>query len=141
VIDAIAARPLWVDAVEKGLSVSTNSDSVFPTRRHRRRNMMGQQDRDQGNLFYELRLDDLVPKSHLLRRLNVFVTVVLADVHEHLKGYYSDIGRPSIDPELMIRMLIVGYCYGTRSERKLCEDLVMHFGFRWFCRLDGFADL
>ena len=98
--------------------------------------MMGRQDRDQGNLFYELRLDDLVPKDHLLRRLNVFVTAVLADVHEHLKGYYSDIGRPSIDPELMIRMLIVGYCYGIRSERKLCEDLVMHFGFRWFCRLD-----
>jgi transposase len=99
--------------------------------------MMGRQDRDQGNLFYELRLDDLVPKNHLLRRLNVFVTTVLADVHEHLRTYYSDIGRPSVDPELMIRMLIVGYCYGVRSERKLCEDLVMHFGFRWFCRLDA----
>ena len=99
--------------------------------------MMGQQDRDQGNLFYELRLDDLVPKNYLLRRLDVFVTTVLADVHEHLRGYYSEIGRPSIDPELMIRMLIVGYCYGIRSERKLCEDLVMHFGFRWFCRLDA----
>ncbi len=62
-------------------------------------------------------LDDRVPKNHLLRRINVFVTAVLADVHEQLNPYYSEIGRPSVDPELMIRMLIVGYCYGLRSER------------------------
>ena len=57
----------------------------------------------------------VIPKNHLLRRINVFVTAALADVHEQLDPYYSEIGRPSVDPELMIRMLIVGYCYGLRS--------------------------
>jgi transposase len=61
---------------------------------------------------------------------------VLADMHEQLKPYYSEIGRPSVDPELMIRMLIVGYCYGLRSERKLCEEVTLHLAYRWFCRLD-----
>ena len=74
--------------------------------------MMGRQDRDQGQLFYEFSLEEVVPKDHLLRRMNVFVAGVLADVHQHLKPFYSDIGRPSVDPELMIRMLIVGYCHG-----------------------------
>src|SRR3954447_22231597 len=98
--------------------------------------MMGRQIGDQARLFYEFRLDDRVPKSHLLRRINVFVTAVLADMHEQLKPYYSEIGRPSVDPELMIRMLIVGYCYGLRSERKLCEEVMLHLAYRWFCRLD-----
>ena len=98
--------------------------------------MMGRQIGDQASLFYEFRLDDLVPKIHLLRRMNVFVTAVLADMHEQLKPYYSEIGRPSVDPELMIRMLIVGYCYGLRSERKLCEEVTLHLAYRWFCRLD-----
>lgn len=70
--------------------------------------MMGRQDRDQGQLFYEFNLDEVIPKEHLLRRMNVFVTGVLADLHQQLKPFYSDIGRPSVDPELMIRMLIVG---------------------------------
>ena len=70
--------------------------------------MMGRQDRDQGQLFYEFNLDEMVPTEHLLRRMNVFVTGVLSDVHQQLKPFYSDIGRPSVDPELMIRMLIVG---------------------------------
>src|SRR5215203_4764015 len=98
--------------------------------------MMGRQIGDQASLFYEFRLDDLVPKSHLLRRINVFVTAVLADMHEQLKPYYSEIGRPSVDPELMMRMLIIGYCYGLRSERKLCEEVTLHLAYRWFCRLD-----
>src|SRR6058998_1488101 len=98
--------------------------------------MMGRQIGDQASLFYEFRLDDRVPKSHLLRRINVLVTAVLADMHEQLKPYYSEIGRPSVDPELMIRMLIVGYCYGLRSERKLCEEVMLHLAYRWFCRLD-----
>jgi transposase len=98
--------------------------------------MMGRQIGDQASLFYEFRLDDRVPKSHLLRRINVLVTAVLADMHEQLKPYYSEIGRPSVDPELMIRMLIVGYCYGLRSERKLCEEVTLHLAYRWFCRLD-----
>ena len=61
---------------------------------------------------------------------------MLADVHQHLRPFYSDIGRPSIDPELMIRMLIVGYCYGIRHERRLCEEVKLHLGYRWFCKLD-----
>ena len=64
------------------------------------------------------------------------MTRVLADLHEKLKPFYSDIGRPSIDPELMMRMLIVGYCYGIRSERRLCEEVELHLAYRWFCRLD-----
>jgi hypothetical protein len=68
--------------------------------------------------------------------MNVFVTGVLADVHQYLKPFYSDIGRPSVDPELMIRMLIVGYCYGIRHERRLCEEVKLHLAYRWFCKLD-----
>jgi len=98
--------------------------------------MMGRQDRDQGRLFYDFNLDDVVPRHHLLRRMNVFVTAALADLHEQLKPFYSEIGRPSVDPELMIRMLIVGYCYGIRHERRLCEELKLHLAYRWFCRLD-----
>src|SRR5215831_3600795 len=81
--------------------------------------MMGRRGGDQASLFYEFRLDDHVPKNHLLRCINAFVTAALADVHEQLDRYYSEIGRPSVHPELMIRMLIIGYCYGLRSERKL----------------------
>jgi Transposase domain (DUF772) len=97
---------------------------------------MGRQDRDQGRLFYEFNLDDVIPRDHLLRRMNVFVSAALDDLHQQLRAYYSDIGRPSVDPELMIRMLIVGYCYGIRHERRLCEEVKLHLGFRWFCKLD-----
>jgi transposase len=98
--------------------------------------MMGRQRGDQGRLFYEFRLEDRIPENHLLRRMNVFVTVALADLHKELEPHYSDIGRPSIDPELMIRMLIVGYCYGIRSERKLTQEVELHLAYRWFCKLD-----
>src|SRR5215470_17064053 len=98
--------------------------------------MMGRQRRDQGRLFYEFRLEDRIPENHLLRRMNVLVTVALADLHKELEPHYSDIGRPSIDPELMIRMLMVGYCYGIRSERKLCQEVELHLAYRWFCNLD-----
>ena len=98
--------------------------------------MMGRRRRDQGKLFYEFRLEDRIPEHHLLRRMNVFVAVALANLHEELKPYYSDIGRPSVDPELMIGMLIIGYCYGIRSERRLVQEVDLHLGFRWFCKLD-----
>jgi transposase len=98
--------------------------------------MMGRQDRDQGQLFYEFSLDEMIPTDHLLRRINAFVTAVLADLHEQLGGFYSEIGRPSIDPELMIRMLLVGYCYGIRHERRLCQEVALHLAYRWFCKLD-----
>jgi transposase len=98
--------------------------------------MMGRQDRDQGQLFYEFSLDEMIPTDHLLRRINVFATAVLADLHHRLKGFYSEIGRPSVDPELMIRMLLVGYCYGIRHERRLCQEVALHLAYRWFCKLD-----
>ena len=89
--------------------------------------MMGRQDRDQGQLFYEFSLDEMIPADHLLRRINVFATAVLADLHDQLKTFYSDIGRPSVDPELMIRMLLVGYCYDIRHERRRAK--------KWRCTL------
>src|SRR6266436_158561 len=98
--------------------------------------MMGRQGGDQSQLFYLFNLERRIPACHLLRRLNPEVTRVVADLHETLAPFYSDIGRPSIDPELMIRMLIVGSCYGIRSERRLCEEVEMHLAYRWFCRLD-----
>jgi transposase len=98
--------------------------------------MMGRRRGDQRRLFYEFHLDDRIPKNHLLRRIDVIVAAALADLHKELEPHYSDIGRPSVDPELMIRMLIVGYCYGIRSERRLCEEIELHLAYRWFCRLD-----
>jgi transposase len=98
---------------------------------------MGRQTVDQSQLFYLFNLEEQIPADHLLRRLNPIVTRVLVDLREKLAPFYSDIGRPSIDPELMIRMLIVGYCYGIRFERKLCEEVKLHLGYRWFCRLES----
>jgi transposase len=98
--------------------------------------MMGRQTGDQKQLFYLFNLEDRIPSNHLLRGINPIVTGVLADLREKLEPFYSEIGRPSVDPEFMIRMLIVGYCYGIRSERRLCEEIQLHLGYRWFCRLD-----
>lgn len=98
--------------------------------------MMSRRSGDQPSFIYQFRLDERVPKDHLLRRIDRFVTPALADMHERLQPYYSEIGRPSIDPELMIRMLIVGYCYGVRSERRLTQEVELHLAYRWFCRLD-----
>jgi transposase len=98
--------------------------------------MMGRQTGDQSQLFYLFNLEERIPVSHLLRRINPVVTQVLAGLREKLEPFYSEFGRPSIDPELMIRMLIVGYCYGIRFERKLCEEVELHLAYRWFCRLD-----
>jgi transposase len=98
--------------------------------------MMGRQTVDQSQLFYLFNLEKRIPARHLLRRINPTVTRILAEFREKLEPFYSEIGRPSIDPELMIRMLIVGYCYGIRFERKLCEEVELHLAYRWFCRLD-----
>jgi transposase len=98
--------------------------------------MMGRQKVDQSQLFYLFNLEARIPPRHLLRRINPVVTRILADIREKLEPFYSEVGRPSIDPELMIRMLIVGYCYGIRSERRLCEEVELHLAYRWFCRLD-----
>ena len=84
-------------------------------------------------LFYDFCLDDHVPDDHLLRQIDGFLD--LSSVRGQLAGYYSHIGRPSIAPELMIRMLIVGYCFAIRSERRLCEEVHLNLAYRWFCRL------
>jgi len=95
--------------------------------------MMGARQVDQGALFYEFCLDRHVPCDHMLRAIDRFVD--LSGVRAHLEPYYSAVGRPSIDPELMIRMLLVGYCFGVRSERRLCDEVHLNLAYRWFCRL------
>lgn len=95
--------------------------------------MMGGRRVMQEELFYGFSLERHVPATHLLRSIDRFVD--LAGIREHLRPYYSETGRPSIDPELLIRMLIVGYCSGIRSERRLCEEVHLNLAYRWFCRL------
>src|SRR4051794_24119884 len=95
--------------------------------------MMGPRQVDQAPLFYEFSLERHVPAAHLLRAIDRFVD--LSDVRSHLAPFYSSTGRPSIDPELLIRMLLVGYCFGIRSERRLCEEVHLNLAYRWFCRL------
>src|ERR1700731_3745468 len=87
----------------------------------------------QESLFYSFSLEGHVPQDHLLRSIDRFVD--LGAIREHLRPYYSEFGRPSIDPELMIRMLIIGYCMGIRSERRLCDEVHLNLAYRWFCRL------
>jgi transposase len=90
---------------------------------------VGQQDR----LFYEFDLDERVPPDHLLRKIDAVLD--LSWLRGELKPHYSETGRPSVDPELMIRMLLVGYCYSIRSERRLCQEVELNLAYRWFCRL------
>ena len=95
--------------------------------------MMGHRQVEQAALFYEFSLERHVPADHLLRSIDRFVE--LGELRRELAPFYSAIGRPSVDPELMIRMLIVGYCFGIRSERRLCEEVHLNLAYRWFCRL------
>ena len=95
--------------------------------------MMGERTVAQEALFYSFNLERHVPAEHLLRSIDRFVD--LSDIREQLRPFYSETGRPSIDPELMIRMLIIGYCMGIRSERRLCEEVHLNLAYRWFCRL------
>src|SRR2546421_2732888 len=94
--------------------------------------MMGQHDRSEA-LFYYFRLEDQVPENHLLRLIEKHIS--FAFVREKLKESYSETGRPSIDPELLLRILLIGYLYGITSERKLVEELRMHLAWRWFTGL------
>ncbi len=96
--------------------------------------MMGPKQEAQSALFYEFSLEDHVPQDHLLRSIDQFVD--LSGIRPHLADFYSHTGRPSVDPELLIRMLLVGYCFGIRSERRLCEEVHLNLAYRWFCRLD-----
>jgi len=95
--------------------------------------MMGERTVMQEALFYGFSLEQHVPVDHMVRSIDRFVS--LSDTRNHLEPFYSSTGRPSVDPELMIRMLIVGYCFGIRSERRLCEEVHLNLAYRWFCRL------
>ena len=95
--------------------------------------MMGSNDKPQDELFYAFNLEEIVPQDHLLRDIDRVLD--LSNLREHLAPFYSHTGRPSIDPELMIRMLLIGYCCGIRSERQLCCEVTMNLAYRWFCKL------
>jgi transposase len=95
--------------------------------------MMGHRQVEQAALFYEFSLERHIPADHLLRSIDRFVD--LQEIRQDLAPFYSSIGRPSIDPELMIRMLLIGYCFGIRSERRLCDEVHLNLAYRWFCRL------
>ena len=95
--------------------------------------MLGQQPIAQNQLFYAFNLDEHVPPDHVLRKINRALD--FSDLRRHLAPLYSRIGRPSVDPELMLRMLLIGYAYGIRSERQLCNEVHLNLAYRWFCRL------
>src|SRR5208282_3403804 len=95
--------------------------------------MMGRLNRDQEQFFYSFCLDQAVPDDHLVRAIATVLD--LSWVHAELTSYYPGIGRPSIDPVLMIRMLIVGYVFAIRSERALCREVQVNLAYRWFCGL------
>jgi transposase len=102
---------------------------------------MGRRERGQGQFFYAFDLDKVVPADHLVRQIDGVLD--LDWVHKELASYYSHTGRPSIDPVLMIRMLIVGYMFALRSERRLCSEVQVNLAYRWFCKLgieDGIPD-
>ena len=94
--------------------------------------MMGQQDRKEP-LFYYFRLEDQIPETHLLRLIDRHMD--FSFVRTRLKSFYSQTGRPSIDPEVLLRLLLVGYLYGITSERRLLDDVRMHLAYRWFTGL------
>ena len=95
--------------------------------------MMGRREDGQGQFFYSFDLDEVVPPDHLARQIDAVLD--LSWVHRELAPYYSHTGRPSIDPVLMIRMLIVGYVFAIRSERRLCSEVQVNLAYRWFCKL------
>ena len=95
--------------------------------------MMGRLASDQGRFFYDFCLEDHVPADHVLRRIDAVLD--LDWLRATLAPFYSATGRPSVDPDLMIRMLLVGYCFGIRSERRLCSEVHLNLAYRWFCRL------
>ena len=95
--------------------------------------MMGRRENGQGQFFYSFDLEAVVPPDHLVRQIDD--VLVLSWVHKELAPYYSHTGRPSIDPVLMIRMLLVGYVFAIRSERRICAEVQVNLAYRWFCKL------
>ncbi len=95
--------------------------------------MMGAPVGRQDRLFYEFDLEEMVPSDHFLRKIDAVLD--LSWLRAELAPYYSHLGCPSVCPELMVRMLLVGYCYSIRSERRLCEEVRANLVYRWFCGL------
>ena len=95
--------------------------------------MMGRLNHDQRRLFYSFCLEEAVPDDHLVREIAAVLD--LSWVHCELASFYPKLGRPSIDPELMIRMLIIGYVFAIRSEQAICRDVQVNLAYRWFCGL------
>lgn len=95
--------------------------------------MLGRQESGQGQFFYSFDLDKVVPVDHLVRQIDAFLD--LSWVHNELAPFYSHTGRPSIDPVLMIRMLVFAYVFALRSERRLCAEVLVNLAYRWFCKL------
>ena len=95
--------------------------------------MMGPAVGRQDRLFYEFNLEERIPHDHLLRRIDAVLD--LSWLRADLAPFYSHTGCPSVDPELMVRMLLIGYCYSIRSERRLCREVELNLAYRWFCRL------
>src|SRR4029453_3045117 len=96
--------------------------------------MMGERSGLQGRFFYRFDLEKRVPADHLLRKIDSVLD--LSKLRSQLAPHYNHTGRPSIDPETLIRMLLIGYCYGIRSERRLCEEVDLNLSYRWFCHLN-----
>jgi transposase len=108
--------------------------NAFPARDWRgERTMMGRRNQSQRQLFYKFRLEAKVPDDHLVRKIKALLD--LSWVYAELAAYYPEIGRPSIDPELMIRMLIIGYVFAIRSKRQICREVQVTLAYRWFCDL------
>jgi hypothetical protein len=112
---------------ESRLRQATNRDSVVLTRSRRSRSLMGRVKSDQGQLFYEFHLGDAVPEDHLVRKIDAALD--LSWLRSELAPHYSSMGRPSIDPELMIRMLVVGYVFAIRSERLICREVQVNLAY------------
>src|ERR1700685_2539287 len=127
------ARRFMTDCLEKVCGCRGRGSLIQSLREAGLRIMMGHRQVEQAALFYEFSLERHVPTDHLLRSIDRFVE--LGELRQELAAFYSTLGRPSIDPELMIRMLVVGYCFGIRSERRLCEEVHLNLAYRWFCRL------
>jgi len=121
------------DCVEKGGCCGAGVSVIQSVSLAGLKIMMGHRQVEQAALFHEFSLERHIPADHLLRSIDRFVD--LQEIRQDLVPFYSNIGRPSIDPELMIRMLLVGYCSGIRSERRLCEEVHLNLAYRWFCRL------
>jgi hypothetical protein len=123
----------WQILLQKSLAAFVNSDSVTLMRFATEAVDDGRLNHDQGQFFYSFCLDEAVPDDHPVREIAAVLD--LSWVHSELAPFYPKLGRPSIDPELMIRMLIVGYVFAIRSERALCREVQVNFAYRWFCGL------